>query len=135
MDHHERLDPDTAPKDRSIWKSIDRATLERQTKALCDKQHVAGRRFYGEPSYRKDDRSYPLPFELEKSLADDFAFIAAFQPQVDSISAAAIEQNESAPLFKVKLAANEGISPGVKRTFNDLFEVLRKHARKGDLSI
>jgi hypothetical protein len=135
MDHHERLDPDTAPKGRSIWKSIDRVTLERQTTALFAKQHVAGRRFYVEPSNPKDERSYPLPFELEKSLADDFAFVAASQPQVDSVSAAAIEQNESEPLFRVKLAANEGISPGVKRTFNDLFEVLRKHARKGDSSI
>lgn len=135
MAHDERLDPDTAPKDRSVWKCINRTALERQTKALSTKQHVAGRRFYAEPSCLKDKHPYPLPFELEKSLADDFAFIAAFQPQVESVSATAIEQSENEPLFRVKLAANEGISPGVKRKFDDLFEALRKHAKKGDSSI
>lgn len=72
-----------------------------------------------------------LPLAIEKSLADDFAFIAACQPQVDFISAAAIEQNGSNGSIVVKLAVNEGVSSEVKRTFYELFRVLRKHARKG----
>lgn len=84
-----------------------------------------------QPSYLEDNHSYLLPLAIEKSLADDFAFIAACQPQVDFISAAAIEQNGSNGSIVVKLAVNEGVSSEVKRTFYELFRVLRKHARKG----
>ena len=101
-------------------------------KRLSSKQHVAGSRSYVEHSRQNDEHLYPLPFEIEKSLADDLAFIAAAQPHVDYVSAATIEQNEDEPLLRVKLAANEGVSSSVKRTFDDLFEVLRKHARKGN---
>ena len=135
MDHFESLDPDTASRDQSIWNSIDRETWDRQTKALSSKQHVAGSRSYAEHYHQNDEHLYPLPFEIEKSLADDLAFIAAFRPHVDCVSAATIEQNEDEPLLRVKLAANEGVSPSVKTTFDNLFEVLRKHARKGNSSI
>lgn len=131
----ESLNPDTAPQNQSIWGTIDRIALEHDTQALFAKKHVAGRRFYAEPTYPEDDRSYLLPLGIEKSLADDFAFIAACQPQVDFVSAAAIEQNGSDGSFVVKLAANEGVSPEVKRTFDEVFEVLRNHARKGNSSL
>ncbi|KAK1047837.1 hypothetical protein LTR74_017675, partial [Friedmanniomyces endolithicus] len=124
------LDPDTASKDRSIWKAIDRAALERQTQALFAKQHVTGHRSDVEPSDLEHDRSYPLPFEVEKSLADDFAFIAASQPQVDFVSAVAVEQSKGKHSFVMRLAANQGVSPDVEEKFDEMFELLRKHARK-----
>jgi hypothetical protein len=128
----ESLDPDTAPENQSIWNGIDRTVLERHTQALFAKDHVAGRCYYAETSYPKDDRSYPLSLEVEKSLADDFAFIAACQPEANFVSAAAIEQNGSSCSFVVKLAANEGVSLDVRKTFDELFQVLRRHARKGN---
>lgn len=42
----ERLEPDTASKSRSIWDGINRELFERQSQALFQKQHVAGRRCY-----------------------------------------------------------------------------------------
>ena len=134
MHYHESLHPDTAPKDRSIWAGIDRASFERQTEELS-KQYVSIRQVYAETSSLRSEHAYPLSFGLEKSLADDFAFVAAFQPRVKSVSAVAIELDTDQPRFKVKLAANQGVAPCVERTFDDLFEVLRKHARKGETSM
>lgn len=132
MDNQQRLDPDTAPADRSIWTTVKRATLERHTQVLFTKKHVAGRQLYIEPIPAQSSLAYPLSFELEKSLADDFAFIAASKPQVDAVSAATVEQNEAQPFITLRLAANEGIQPDVKTTFDALFQTLRKYARKGD---
>lgn len=77
------------------------------------------------------DSSYPLPLEVERSLADDFAFIAAFQPSVGFVTAATVEQSSDNPSLVVKLAANEGVSAEVRSKFDEMLEMLRKHARKG----
>lgn len=126
------LNPETAPKHRSIWSSIDRTTFDGYTKALCDKQFVAGRRCYIEPPDRDNEQQYPLSFAIEKSLADDFAFIAASQPQARHVSSATVEQHTKKPSVVVKLAANDGVSSEVKVAFDDIFELLRKHGRKGE---
>lgn len=127
----ESLEPDTAPNDRSVWQDINRKVLERTSLALFKKQHVAGRRIYTMPFQRAYDPSYLLPLDVEMGLADDFAFIAACEPQVGFVTAVAIEQRTNEPSLLVKLAANEGISVSVKEKFNELFEVLRQHARRG----
>lgn len=127
----EQLDPDTAPANRSIWKNIDHAALDLQTQALFNKQHVTGRRSYA--SSPAVDDSYLLPFEVEKSLADDFAFIAACEPQVDFVSAVAIEQLADDQSLVIKLAANEGVATYVKDKFDDIVAVLKSRARKGNI--
>lgn len=67
-------------------------------------------------------------------LTDDLAFIAASQPQVDSVSAVAMEQDYDRHSVSFKLAANEGVTFIVKDHFDQLFAVLRNHARKGIFS-
>ena len=128
------LDPDTAPQAQSIWIDIDRKALESQTQALFGKQHVAGRRFYAGLSAVDQNSPYHFSFEIERSLADDFAFIAASQPEVRFVSAAAIEQCKGGSSFVLRLAVNEGVSPDVRRDFDKLFGVLRGHAKKGKSS-
>lgn len=125
-------DPDTSPADRSIWATVDREVLERQTKALFAKQHVAGRYAYPLRPDSEHDSSYPIPYEVEKSLADDLAFIAAAQPQVQYVTAVALEQSQSKPSLVIRLAANEGASLDVRTKFEEIRNVLAKHARKGD---
>ncbi|KAK5174356.1 uncharacterized protein LTR77_001436 [Saxophila tyrrhenica] len=127
--HAESLDPDTAPRRRSIWKNIDRPTMDRQMRALKD--HVTGRRSYDEPSPRDEDASCLLPLTVEKSLADDLAFIAACQPQVDFVSAVAVVQEQKTPSLSFTLAVNEGISAEVWKTFDEVFALLRRRAKKG----
>ncbi|KAI9714897.1 MAG: hypothetical protein M1820_000186 [Bogoriella megaspora] len=130
MNADESLSPDTAPSGRFIWESVDRAALERQTEALESKKHVPGRQVYADPPYLSDEDLYPLSFELERSLADDLAFIAASQPGVHSVSAIAVELDKTKSLLRVKLAANDGVCSLVKEAFDDLFGLLREHARK-----
>lgn len=129
----EQLDPDTAPKGRSVWDGINCESFERQSQALFDnKQHVPGRRCYtgtAQESHAADTRAIPL--EIERILTDDLAFIAASQPQVDSVSAVAMEQDYDSHSVSFKLAANEGVTFIVKDHFDQLLTVLRNHARKG----
>ena len=126
-----RREPDTAPRSRSIWKDVDRKSIEQQIQFLYRKHHVAGRVSYTETSTSAVDENYPIPFELERSLADDFAFIAAYQPQVGYVTAAVVEQRVGETALKVKLAANEGICPAVRRSFDGIMELLTKRATRG----
>jgi hypothetical protein len=128
----QRLNPDTAPLKQSIWKDINRATFELRTQEFSFQTgYVAGRRAYTQRCGGERDQLYSLPFEVERSLADDFAYIAACQPHVDFVSAAAIEEYETGSSFVLRLSANEGVSPMVSDKFNEIFDVLRQHAKKG----
>lgn len=125
----EERDPDTATATCSIWKTIDRIKFEQRIKAISEKGHIAERRTY--QRHTGDDDSTTLSAEAEKGLADDLAFIAACEPQVGFVSAVTVEPCESSSSISVRLAANNGVSSVVQRTFDEVFEILRKHARKG----
>lgn len=126
-----QLDPDTVPKDRSVWDGIDCESFERQSRAL-EKKHVPGRRCYTKDiQWKSAGGPYAIPLEIEISLTDDLAFIAASQPQVESVSAVAMEQSKNDQSLVFRLAANEGVTTVVKAYFDQLFAVLNSHARKG----
>jgi hypothetical protein len=131
----DRLEPDTAPTGQSVWYGINRKLLEHQSQALFKTQHVAGRRCYtGIGLMTSAADTYHIPLEIERSLTDDFAFIAASQPQVDSVSAVAMELDKDSRKLIFRLAANEGVTLTVKSHFDQIFAVLRSHARKGGAS-
>lgn len=129
------LDPDTAPMEQSIWNGIDHMTLERHSQALHKKQYVAGPRRYTNPSPKPSDGSYPLPQDIERSLVDDLAFVAALEPRVEFVSAVTVEQHKSNNALVFRLAANEGVSDVVFSFFNQMFELLRKNASNGKSSL
>ena len=131
------LSPDTAIPKRSIWSGIDRISLERHTKDLHKVQHVAGPRDYLSSTRASgkepcDTYTYPFPFEIERQLADDCAFIAAYQPDVKTVSAAAVAFDSNKQELLVHLSANEGISPRVADTMNRVMQTLRQCARRGE---
>lgn len=122
--------PDTAPRSSSICNFIDRATFDQQIKSISVRGHVAGRRIY-----RGDvgsDESATLPLMVESGLADDFASIAATEPKVEFVSAVAIQQCGSSASILVRVAANRGVSVGVRKAFGNIFSFLRETARKGN---
>lgn len=123
-----RLSPDTATLECSIWKGIDRKKFDVWNNSICRKGHVPGRRLY--PAGVEKDGNVPC-LQVEKSLADDLAFISACEPMVEYVSAVALEQHQSGSRILVKLAANEGVSVRVSNAFDNIFQVLRKHAMKG----
>lgn len=126
-----QLNPSTASLHRSIWQGINRNSLEQDAKKLNKSQHVPGRLYYSERAPKSDDGLYALPLSLEKSLADDLAFIAAVQPQVDYVSAVTIEQNLDGKALNFRLAANTGVTHEVREGFNALISILQQNSRKG----
>lgn len=131
----EQLEPDTAPRGRSVWDGINRELFESQSQALFQKQHIPGRRCYtGTSQMTSAVDTHAIPLDIERSLTDDLAFIAASQPQVDSVSAVAMELDNDNGSLIFRLAANEGVNIVVKRHFDEIFAVLRSHARRGRLS-
>lgn len=123
-----RLNPDTALEDLSIWRGINRRILYSQCQELA-KKPGPGRQCYTGSSNANANDSWLLSSELERTLVDDIAFVAAIQPRAEFVSAAAVEQSQTCLLFR--LAANEGVSELVKEHFDRLFETLRTHAKKG----
>ncbi|KAF2210296.1 hypothetical protein CERZMDRAFT_45675, partial [Cercospora zeae-maydis SCOH1-5] len=121
----------TAPGSRSIWRDIDRKRMEQQIQSLHRKQHISGRVSYTQTLSFDLEDTYAVPFEVERSLADDFAFIAASQPRVGYVTAAAVEQERDEPTLCVKLAANAGICPDVRRSFDGIMELLASYAKRG----
>lgn len=124
-------DPDTAPESRSVWALVNREAFEGQTQELYGKNHVTGRRAYPLPSNPETGSSHPLPFEIERSLADDIAFIAAAKPQVQYVTAIALEQSNSRAPMVIRYAANEGPVQEVEAKLHEVLQVLTRHARKG----
>ncbi|KAF2158357.1 hypothetical protein M409DRAFT_61726, partial [Zasmidium cellare ATCC 36951] len=124
------LHPDTASRNQSIWKGIDRDILEHRTQKLCNNKHVGARRPCASTLPSGRDTLYPMSLEVERSLADDFAYIAASQPRVGSVSAVAVEQQKTAASLIMTFAANEGVSDEVAETLNKIMETLRRHAGK-----
>jgi hypothetical protein len=96
-------------------------------------EHVPGRRCYTRMTQDNDATGpHVIPLDIERSLTDDFAFIAVSQPQVDSVSAVAMEQHKTSHSLSFRFAANEGVTFVVREHFDRLFAVLKSHARKGD---
>lgn len=104
--------------------------FDRWNMAISKKGHVAGRRTYVVTA--DDDDDDPFSLEVEKGVADDLAFVAACEPKVDFVSAVALEQRDSGSPISVKLAVNQGVCLSVSTTFDKVFELLRRHARKGE---
>ena len=125
------LDANTAPPKRSIWAGIDPKKFELYSQYLDDRKHVAGPRDYSGATHAHDERAFPFSFEVERQLADDFAFIAAYIPEPRRVSAAAVEYDDANSQLTIRLAANEGIDNKVAKTFDKLIGILKKCARRG----
>lgn len=74
-----------------------------------------------------------LPLEIEHRLANDFAFIAATQEAVFSVTASCVEERSSPSghleALTLRLAANEGISEALKTRLLEIWDLLiSRHA-------
>lgn len=77
------------------------------------------------------DESYPLPFEIERQLADDLAFLAANEAAAHKVSAATIDLDVVAGNATVRLAANEGKGTSVQECFTAILYLLERCAALG----
>jgi len=124
------LNPDTAPKNLSIWSRIDRTEFERQAGQLQDR--VISQGSSRSPEHLQCDRSYPFSFDLERQVADDFAYIAAHDYGGHFVSAVTIDLNEGQESLSIRLAVNGGVKGKVGQAFNELTQILKMCAKKGD---
>lgn len=125
------MPPDTAKPGGSVWDEMHRGTFESHVMALSRANAVPGSRIHREANWPEQGDRELLPFAVERQLADDFAFIAAYEYGVGYVTAAAIEPSSEPNSLTVRLAANEGIDDGVKYAFEKLFHTLERCATKG----
>jgi hypothetical protein len=118
-----------APSNRSIWNIIDQETFTKHVEELTGIKRVvtSSNSEIGSP---RDELELPLPLEVEKQLADYFAFIASTQRGITDVAAATVEIPVKGPSLRVLLAGSEGIKDGVKDTFVEIFGLLEDCAQK-----
>ena len=79
----------------------------------------------------KNDEGYKLPFDKEKQLSEDFAFLAARTDDSRYVVAVAIEEDEDDSGITIRLAMNEGNLEIIKSGFEKIANILRRAALRG----
>lgn len=130
----------TASPENSIWRDLDHVSFRRHmiafqqaSKEVPSDPEVHSRREWENPRVCTDDPSHTIPFDVEQRLADDLAFLAAAEAGGNSVSAVGLEQSIDPVGLVVRLAANEGITQDVYKTFESIFGLLRRCATKSML--
>ncbi len=123
------LQPDTASAGESIWNKVQRAEFEKNVAGLIRENELsATNQIYPLPSEDDHFSSTLLPLDIERELADDFAFIAAYEEGVNTVTAVAIEVSSN--FLRIVLAANEGIRAQVESAIRYLLSMLEDCARR-----
>ncbi|KAF2139437.1 uncharacterized protein K452DRAFT_289996 [Aplosporella prunicola CBS 121167] len=124
------LAPNTAVPNHSVWTGLGRQTFEAHVDELARTNVVAGPRRYSHAEWPKASHE-TLSFAVERQLADDFAFVAAYEPGPAYVTTAALEIATDPERLTVRLAANEGVNACVERALRDILGHLNTCARKG----
>ncbi|OAL44806.1 hypothetical protein IQ07DRAFT_238069 [Pyrenochaeta sp. DS3sAY3a] len=123
--------PNTARADRSIWRIVPRSHFETHIDCLHGKAVVPEAQVLKKEDWPKDRSEYLFTFEIEKQIADDFAFIAAYEYGVQYVTAATVVSpcHDSTGMV-IRMAANEGISGHVCSAIRRLLDALERCAAK-----
>jgi hypothetical protein len=109
----------------SICDKVSRLTFGKKIDQLVTyKTCVPGESDYTRVAENDSGDSRALPLELERRLADDFAFISSSDFGVGHVTAATIEQCTDHQGLIPRLAANEGISTDVYREISKILKKL-----------
>lgn len=120
-----RLNPRTAPPDRSIWQSLPEPTfrqhlvdLEKRTNAVPIDPTI----------FPLPDLPSPhtLPLPLEQSFTNDLAYLAAIEEGAQSVAAVCLEHHTSPPRLTARFAALDlSLSQDVKTALRDILDDVR----------
>lgn len=120
--------PRSAEKQKSIWRDIPenvfRSHLIRLSK--LSKEVPAWPKSNLPPL---DIRSNP-EFKVECMIAQDFAFLAAVQEGVESVSAACVMHVPDESVV-IRIASNQGVPQGVRDFFAEIVTLLQQCSRRG----
>lgn len=123
----------TASHQDSVWKTVTRDAFRtnvvdlQRASAKCPADPEIHSRA---PRLGNDDDLHVIPFEVEQRLADDFAFLAAFNKDVWTITAAALEEVSQPRGLVVRLAANAAIDPLVLETLDQILRLLQQCSKR-----
>ena len=123
------LQPNTAQPGQSLWDRLDRRTFESEIDALHSTNFVPEPQALQRKDWPKTRQIDCFPFETEKQLADDIAFVSAYEYGVQYVAAATVQASEQDGL-SILLAANEGICDKVQSAWEKLMPLLGKCATK-----
>ena len=120
----------TASAKKSIWKPLDKKKFYDDVDDLQKLDPIPSETPHPVPSITSEDGER-LPFETERHLADDFAFIAAYKHGADWITATGVEVLSGFSGLLIRLAANEGVEDCVVHCLNSISAILKRCAQKG----
>ena len=99
---------------------------------LASKQTAGRLQVYDKKPQTRLASRYSLPFEVEYQLAQDVAFIAAYEEQASAVSAVSITEQAPDAGITFTVASNAGVCNFVQDSFREISRVLEKCARKGE---
>jgi hypothetical protein len=117
------LQPNTAQPGRSIWDKMDRCRFESELDRLHRTNFVPESQVLEMKDWPEPRATDCLPFGTEKQLADDIAFVSAYEYGVRYVTAATVEASEQDGIF-IRLAANEGVCEKVRSAWEQLIPLL-----------
>ena len=117
----------TAPAARSIWAHVsedefraDLVRLEEQTNGVPVAPQTFALDDWHKVRAEQVGSEHVLPIEVEKQLADDFAFLTAVEEGAQSVSAVCVEENVAGHGLTLRIAAvdatlNDGVRSGLEK--------------------
>lgn len=121
---------DASQPKRSIWDGIDRHAFECELDALHRTRFVPEPQILEKEKLPRSRKTGFLEFGVEMQLADDIAFISAYDYGVEYVTAATVENAEPDGLT-IRLAANEGVCKKVQDAWEQLIPLLKNCSAKG----
>ncbi|KAI9892525.1 MAG: hypothetical protein M1814_001482 [Vezdaea aestivalis] len=116
----------------TIWKPISEESFMRAVREvfISSKQTAGAFRVYDHRPQLDHTTSFTLPFEIEFQLAQDFAFIAAYEEGAKTVSAVSVTPQATGRGIAVTISANHGVSPFVRTSLEEISSVLERCAKK-----
>ena len=130
----------TCVHDMSVWDVISRADFEQSVSRLYEVTHFprASENYRLPETFEGQNQgrdSFSIPARLERQLADDFAFIAAWETVPGSVTAATIACSAELDGSCLTLAANGGISQPVQDALQHICKTLQQCALGGTFEL
>ena len=113
----------------SIWDGVDQEIFEREIDALYHTRFVPQPWILDRDDWPGAQDTDFFDFGVEMQLADDIAFVSAYEYGVEYVTAATVERSRP-DVLTIRLAANEGVCNNVKDAWLRLMPLLEQCSAK-----
>ena len=130
-----RLSPRTASKTRSIWHDVNEddfrkhlVELSARTNGVPDAPQTYNSCHWQAAHTMADFTSHVLPFEIERRIAEDFAYLVAVKQGGQSVSAVTVEERVDHSGMILCLAALDSFAPALMYALQEVCDILKSNA-------